>query len=59
MEDQLCFIPANDIPEEWGDDFLELARIRVQTTRQGIAKLNLVGKNTHLQSQMNEGCTVM
>lgn len=59
VEDQLCFIPANDIPEEWGDDFLELARIRVQTARQGIAKLNLVGKNTHLQSEMNEGCSVM
>ncbi len=58
-EDQLCFIPANDVPEEWGDDFLELARIRVQTARQGIAKLNLVGKNMHLQSEMNEGCTVM
>ncbi len=59
QQDQLCFIPGNDIPEEWGDDFLELARLRVQIARQGIAKLNLIGKNPKEQLEGNGGCTVM
>ena len=36
--DNLPSIPANDVPEEWGDDtFLELARAKVQKARRGIA----------------------
>jgi hypothetical protein len=59
LHDQLSFIPANDVPEEWGDDFLELARIRVQTARQGIAKLNLVGQNAHVHLASDANCAVM
>lgn len=40
--DQLPLIPANDVPEEWGgDDFLDLARAKVQRARQGIAQLDV------------------
>jgi hypothetical protein len=59
LHDQLSFIPANDVPEEWGDDFLELARIRVQTARQGIAKLNLIGHNAQVQLANDTNCAVM
>jgi len=59
LHDQLSFIPANDVPEEWGDDFLELARIRVQTARQGIAKLNPIGQSVHVQLASDANCAVM
>ena len=59
LRDQLPLIPANDVPEEWGDHFLELARIRVQTARQGIAKLDLVGRNAGGQPARDEGCVLM
>ena len=34
-----------DVPTEWGVDFLELARKRVQKARQGIAKLDVLGRD--------------
>jgi hypothetical protein len=57
--DQLPCIPANDVPEEWGDDFLELARTRVHTARQGIAKLDLLGRDAQGQKVKEESCMVM
>eukprot|EP00537_Pseudo-nitzschia_pungens_P003466 CAMPEP_0172370908 /NCGR_PEP_ID=MMETSP1060-20121228/40339_1 /TAXON_ID=37318 /ORGANISM="Pseudo-nitzschia pungens, Strain cf. cingulata" /LENGTH=469 /DNA_ID=CAMNT_0013096369 /DNA_START=138 /DNA_END=1547 /DNA_ORIENTATION=+ len=59
LDTQLSLIPANDVPEEWGDDFLELARTRVQTARQGIAKLDLPGQNAMGEPTTDEGCTIM
>jgi hypothetical protein len=55
--DQLALIPANDIPLEWGDDFLEIARDRVQTARRGIAKLDLRGRDA--DGRMKEECTIL
>ena len=57
--DQLPFIPAGDVPEEWGDDFLELARTRVQKARQGIAKLDLLGRDETGKQTKDDGCVVM
>ena len=61
--DQLPCIPANDVPEEWGDeDFLELARTRVHTARRGIAKwhkLDLLGRDAQGQKVKEESCIVM
>ncbi|KAL3923849.1 MAG: hypothetical protein SGILL_001408 [Bacillariaceae sp.] len=53
--EQLSLIPGGDFPEEWGNDFLELARRRVQKTRQGIARLD-VAEGTPTK---NDGCVVM
>jgi len=58
--DQLPFIPANDVPEEWGDDFfLELARTRVHAARQGIAELELLGRNALGQKAKEQSCIIM
>lgn len=57
--EQLSLIPAGDIPEEWGDHFLELARARVQKARQGIAKLDLLGRDAQGQRSKDDGCVVM
>jgi hypothetical protein len=57
--EQLSLIPAGDIPEEWGDEFLELARIRVQKTRQGIAKLDLLGRDAQGNKARDDGCMMM
>lgn len=59
LHDQLHMIPANDIPEQWGDNFLELARARVHKARQGIAKLNLMGQNAERKEANYDNCTVM
>jgi hypothetical protein len=57
--DQLPLIPAGDVPEEWGDDFLELARTRVRRARQGIAKLDLLGRDETGKKTKDDGCVVM
>ncbi|VEU36837.1 unnamed protein product [Pseudo-nitzschia multistriata] len=61
LSDQLPLIPANDIPECWGDELcLELARTRVQIARQGIAKLDFPGRNAMVELAKNEaGCSIM
>jgi hypothetical protein len=55
--DQLALIPANDIPLDWEEDFLEVARVRVQTARRGIAKLDLRGRDA--DGQMKEECCIL
>jgi hypothetical protein len=45
-------ISAGDIPTEWGDDYLQLARQRVQYARQGIAKLQMFDPNEHAQDDV-------
>jgi hypothetical protein len=51
-ESQLTMISAGDIPTEWGDDYLQLARQRVQYARQGIAKLQMFDPNEHAQDDV-------
>jgi hypothetical protein len=36
----LRFIPAGDTPEQWGDNYLEVARARVMEARRGIVDLD-------------------
>lgn len=55
-QSQLTMIPAGDIPTEWGDDYLQLARQRVQNARQGIAKLHMFDPNEHAQ---DDGCLIL
>ncbi|KAL3908265.1 MAG: hypothetical protein SGILL_008547 [Bacillariaceae sp.] len=57
--DQLAHIPACDVPEEWGNDFLELARSKVQQTRQGIAKLDLLGRDAGGNQTQDDACVMM
>jgi hypothetical protein len=58
VSDQLTLIPAGDVPEEWGDEFLELARLRVQKARRGIAKLDLMGRDATGEVK-EEGCFIL
>jgi hypothetical protein len=51
--EQLLMIPAGDIPEAWGDKSLELARLKVQKARSGLAKLELLGRRSD-----DDGCVV-
>ena len=55
-ESQLTMIPAGDIPAEWADDYLQLARQRVKNARQGIAKLHLFDPNEHAQ---DDACLIL
>ena len=55
---QLPHIPAGDVPTEWGIDSLELARKRVQNARQGIAKLDLLGRDATGEVK-EEGCYIL
>lgn len=57
--EQLSLIPAGDVPEEWGDDVLRLARMRVHKARQGIAKLDLMGRDEQGKRTKDDGCAVM
>lgn len=57
--EQLTLIPAGDIPEEWGHIALELARTRVKKARQGIAKLDLLGRNAQGMRTKDDRCVVM
>jgi len=55
--DQVLLIPANDIPSDWGDDFLKVARERVQMAHRGIAKLDLHGRDA--DGRMKEECIIL
>jgi hypothetical protein len=60
--EQLTLIPAGDIPEEWGDHSLELARSKVQKARRGIAKLDLLdllGRDAQGKPSSDDGCCIM
>jgi hypothetical protein len=57
--EQLSSIPAGDIPEEWGEYSLVLARLKVQKARKGLAKLDLLGRDAHGNRSEDDGCAVM
>jgi hypothetical protein len=56
---QLQLIPAGDVPVGWGEDYLSLARVKVQSARRGISKLEVSTKKLVVPREGDEGCTIL
>ncbi|KAG7349307.1 hypothetical protein IV203_011904 [Nitzschia inconspicua] len=57
--EQILLIPAGDIPEDWSDNSLEFARAQVQKARQGMKKLDVLGRDAQGKPSTDDGCILM
>jgi hypothetical protein len=55
---QVRSIPSGDAPEEWGEDYLQAARVRVMEARRGLANENGGNDDDDANGGWSSSCTI-